>query len=80
MTNEILEKKTTRYLFGRPMPSETSQIQHWLSSSNTAKQSFNEMDRQAIEEDILNEVKAYTAYPLFYPRPKQRIWKRFLCG
>lgn len=80
MTNEILEKKTTRYLFGKPMPAEANQIRHWLSSSDAVKPFFDEDQRRAIEEDILNEVKAYTAYPLFYPKPKHTRLRRFLFG
>ena len=74
MTNEILEKKTTRYLFGEPMPAEAKQLQNWLSCTD-GKTNFSPEQREQVETEILNEVKAYTAYPLFFPKKKTPWWK-----
>ena len=74
MTNEILEKKTTRYLFGEPMPAEAKQLQNWLSCTE-GKATFTAEERAMIEEEILNEVKSFTAYPLFYPKKKMPWWR-----
>ena len=73
MTNEILEKKTTRYLFGEPMPAEAKQLQNWLSCTD-GKLEFSPVQREEVETEILNEVKAYTAYPLFFPVKKTKWW------
>lgn len=76
MTTEVLKKKTTRYLQGRAMPAETRQIQNWLSVTGDAKTEVNEEEKAAIEDEILAEIQAYTAYPLFYPKPEP-WWKKF---
>jgi hypothetical protein len=70
MTPEILQKKTTRYLQGRAMPAETRQIQTWLSCIDNGKAALPEEEKERIEADILAEIQAYTAYPLFFPRPE----------
>ena len=75
MTTETLKKKTTRYLQGRAMPAESRQIQTWLSCPGTEKLNLTEDEKAAIENDILGEIQAYTAYPLFYPRPEP-WWQR----
>ncbi|HEX7906427.1 MAG TPA: hypothetical protein VF487_21280 [Chitinophagaceae bacterium] len=75
MTTEVLNKKTTRYLQGRAMPAETRQIQTWLSCTDNSKRELKEEEKLAIESEILAEIQAYTAYPLFYPRPEP-WWKR----
>jgi len=67
MTNEILYKKTYRYLAGAAMPAETKQIQNWLSCIDKENPNVSDAEKERIELEILNEVKAYTAYPLFYP-------------
>jgi hypothetical protein len=77
MTNEILEKKTTRYLFGEPMPAEAKQLQNWLSCTAEYKPVFGTGEREQIEKEILEEVQSYTAYPLFYPKKKAGWWERF---
>lgn len=68
MTTESLKKKTTRYLQGRAMPAETRQIQTWLSCTDNGKTELSQEDKAAIEAEILAEIQAYTAYPLFYPK------------
>ena len=80
MTNEILEKKTTRYLFGQPMPAEARQLQNWLSCTSDHKPSLSNEERQKIEQEILAEVQAFTAYPLFYPSKKESWWKKMMMG
>lgn len=70
MTPEILKKKTTRYLQGSAMPAETRQIQTWLSCTDNGKAVVPDEEKERIEAEILAEIQAYTAYPLFYPRPE----------
>jgi hypothetical protein len=77
MTTEMLRQKTSRYLYGTPMPAEEKQIQHWLSCTNDIKKESDFEVRERVEQEILEEVKAYTAYPLFYPK-KESWWKKFV--
>jgi hypothetical protein len=74
MQTEVLAKKTSRYLLGEAMPAETRQIQTWLSCTNSAKDLPDE-ERALIENEILKEIQAYTAYPLFHPKPEP-WWKK----
>jgi hypothetical protein len=76
MTTKILHQKANRYLCGAAMPAETRQIQAWLSSTDAHKVSVSEEEKTIIEDEILEEVKSYTAYPLFYPKEKS-WWKKF---
>jgi hypothetical protein len=76
MTTEVLEKKTNRYLQDEATPAETRQIQNWLSCTPTEKEIGSEEERVTLENEILAEVQAYTAYPLFYPKPAP-WWKKF---
>lgn len=75
MTAEILKKKTTRYLQGRALPAETRQIQTWLSCTDDAKTTEVTVDKESIEQQILAEIQAHTAYPLFHPQP-QSWWQK----
>jgi hypothetical protein len=75
MTTEVLKKKTTRYLQGRAMPAETRQIQTWLSCTDNGKVLLDEEEKAIIEDEILAEIQAYTAYPLFYPKTEP-WWRR----
>ena len=75
MTTETLIKKTDRYLDGKPMPAEQKQIQNWLSCT-VAGEIPSDDERSVIEIEILSEIQAYTAYPLFYPRPEP-WWRKF---
>ncbi|HEX2628895.1 MAG TPA: hypothetical protein VHM26_07785 [Chitinophagaceae bacterium] len=75
MTTEVLEKKTSRYLQDESTPAETRQIQNWLSCTADKEQSTEE-ERASVENEILAAVQAYTAYPLFYPKPEP-WWKKF---
>jgi len=76
MTIETLKKKTARYLKGESAPAETRQIQNWLSCTNNISRKFSEAEKQQIEGEILAEIQAYTAYPLFYPK-SEPFWKKF---
>ena len=77
MTTEILKNKTSRYLKGEAMPAETRQIQNWLSCTQEIKKADDEEIKNAIENEIMAEVQAYTAYPLFFPKP-QAWWRKFV--
>lgn len=68
MTPEVLKKKTGRYLQGVSMPAETRQIQNWLSCTDNDSHPAEE-DKETVEAEILAEIQAYTAYPLFFPKP-----------
>ncbi len=70
MTTDVLRKKTTRYLQGRAMPAESKQIQAWLSSISENKKTLSLEEKAMVEAEILEEIQAYTAYPLFFPRPE----------
>jgi hypothetical protein len=68
MTTETLKKKTSRYLNGESMPAETKQIQNWLSCTENVD--LSEEEKSVIEQEILAEIQAYTAYPLLFPKPE----------
>ncbi len=76
MTTQTLQQRTSRYLYGRPMPAEVKQLQNWLSCTGT-KQVLPEEEKERIEQEILAEIQAYTAYPLFYPR-QEPWWKKMV--
>jgi hypothetical protein len=75
MTTEVLKKKTTRYLQGRSLPAETRQIQTWLSCTDENKAELSAEEKAVLESEILAEIQAYTAYPLFHPKPEP-WWKK----
>lgn len=77
MKSEILHHKLERYINGKSMPAETKQIQTWLSCTNANKQLTPE-ERSLLELEILQEIQAYTAYPLFYPKKEKTWWQKFL--
>ncbi len=77
MKKEILHKKISRYLDGQSMPAETRQIQNWLAVVDKSPlDGITPEEKEAVGESILNEIKAETAYPLFYPRPRP-WWQSF---
>jgi hypothetical protein len=76
MKTEILHKKLSRYLDGQSMPAEANQIQNWLSIVDKKSLGMSEEDKAILENEILNDIRAYTAYPLFFP-PKKSIWQKF---
>lgn len=75
MTTKTLHKTTSRYLYGDPMPAEVKQLQNWLSTS-TGKADQDPEEKEKVEREILAEVQAHTAYPLFFPK-KEAWWKKF---
>jgi hypothetical protein len=72
MNTEILHKKLVRYVNGVAMPAESKQIQNWLSLVDKTSQQISNADKEKIRNEILSEIQAYTAYPLFFPKPK--LW------
>ena len=60
MTTDVLRERTGRYLCGQAVPAETKQIQNWLSCTGEKNERPLE-ERSAIEEEILQQVKAYVA-------------------
>ena len=70
MKTEILHKKISRYLDGQSMPAEKNQIQNWLSIVDKSNLQMSEEDKIILENEILSEIQAYTAYPLLFPKPK----------
>jgi len=78
MKSEILHNKLERYVNGQALPAETKQIQAWLSCTSRDKQLTAE-ERSLLELEILQEIQAYTAYPLFFPK-KEKPWWQKLAG
>jgi len=75
MKTEILHKKLSRYLDGQSMPAEANQIQNWLSIVDKKSLGMSEEDKAILENEILKDIREYTAYPLFFP-PKKSIWQK----
>ena len=75
MKTEILHRKLQRYINGESHPAETRQIQTWLSCTSSEKQLTPE-ERSLLELEILQEIQAYTAYPLFYPKKEKPWWQK----
>ncbi|MEO7924442.1 MAG: hypothetical protein ABIR30_12250 [Chitinophagaceae bacterium] len=76
MTTKTLHRKTNRYLSGAAMPAEARQIETWLSCTEQHKSVVPETEKEKIEQEILEEVRAFTAYPLFFPKAEP-WWKKF---
>ncbi len=75
MTTEVLRKKTARYLSGIAVPSESRQIQTWLScTSDKAELPAN--DRQKIEDDIVAQVMAYVESTQVYLSKSETWWRK----
>jgi hypothetical protein len=74
MKPETLHSKLERYAAGKAMPAEARQIQTWLSCTDSNKELSPE-EKSLLELEILQEVQAYTAYPLFYPK-KKSWWQK----
>ena len=74
MKTEILHKKLERYLNGESKPAETRQIQSWLSVTHSEPEQLNEEEKDILASEILQEIREYTAYPLFYPRKEKKAW------
>jgi hypothetical protein len=75
MKSEILHGKLERYVNGKAMPAETRQIQTWLSCT-TAQAQLSPEERSLLELEILQEIQAYTAYPLFFPKKEKPWWQK----
>jgi hypothetical protein len=75
MKSEILHGKLERYVNGESKPAETRQIQTWLSCTTTEAQLTPE-ERSLLELEILQEIQAYTAYPLFFPKKGKPWWQK----
>lgn len=75
MKSEILHHKLERYVNGESMPAETRQIQTWLSCTSKEAQLTPE-ERSLLELEILQEIQAYTAYPLFFPKRGKPWWQK----
>lgn len=74
MKTEILHDKLERYMAGKSLPAEAMQIQTWLSCTTNDKELTPE-EKSLLELEILQEIQAYTAYPLFYPK-KKTFWQK----
>jgi hypothetical protein len=70
MKTEALQNKFSQYLDGHSMPSEVSQVQTWLSIVDKSELQLTEEQAIHIENEILDEIRAYTAYPLLFPKTK----------
>lgn len=77
MKSEILHHKLERYVNGKSLPAETKQIQTWLSCTTSEKQLTPE-ERSLLELEILQEIQAYTAYPLFFPKKEKPWWQKLV--
>lgn len=77
MNTEILHKKLVRYVNGVAMPAESKQIQNWLSVVDKTSHQISNTDKEKIRSEILAEIQAYTAYPLFFPKPKP-WWQKII--
>ena len=75
MKTQILHNRLERYIKGEALPAETRQIQTWLSCTEKEAQLTPE-EKSLLELEILHEIQAFTAYPLFYPRKKQPWWQK----
>jgi hypothetical protein len=77
MKSEILHHKLERYINGQSQPAETKQIQAWLSCTATNTELTPE-ERSLLEMEILQEIQAYTAYPLFFPKKEKTWWQKLV--
>lgn len=75
MKTEILHRKLERYINGEALPAETRQIQTWLSCT-TSEQQLTPAEKLQLEQEILKEIQADTAYPLFYPKKEKPWWQK----
>lgn len=73
MKTEILHRKLERYLNGESKPAETRQIQTWLSCTSSEQQ-LSVTEKNQLEQEILQDIQAHTAYPLFYPKKEDKAW------
>lgn len=79
MKTQILHSKLERYINGEALPSETRQIQTWLSCT-AAEINLTPEQKQEVEMQILQEIQAETAYPLFYPKREKPWWQKAIAA
>jgi hypothetical protein len=79
MKTQVLHQKLERYINGEAMPSETRQIQTWLSCT-TSEINLSPEQKQQLEIEILQDIQAETAYPLFYPRKEKQWWQKIVAS
>jgi hypothetical protein len=77
MKTQTLQEKLERYINGEAHPAEARQIQTWLSCT-AADINLTEEERQQLEIQILQDVQAETAYPLFYPKKEKPWWQKIV--
>lgn len=75
MKTEILHEKLQRYISGQASPAETRQIQSWLSCT-AHEEGLSAEEKSKLEMDILVEIQAYTAYPLYRPVANNNWWRK----
>lgn len=75
MKTQVLHKRLERYLRGEATPAESRQIQAWLSCT-TEDRELTAEERSRLEIEILSEIQAHTAYPLFYPQKQKPWWQK----
>lgn len=75
MKTEILQQKLQRYISGQASPAESRQIQNWLSCTAN-HQGLKPEEKSQLEMEILLEIQAYTAYPLYRPQKDGSWWKK----
>ena len=80
MKTEILHQKLERYMNGQSLPAETRQIQNWLSCTSTEEVNLLPEEKQQLEDEILKEIQAYTAYPLFFPKKEKPWWQKMVAS
>jgi hypothetical protein len=80
MKTQILHQKLERYMNGQSLPAETRQIQNWLSCTTTEDVRLTDEQKLALENDILKEIQAYTAYPLFFPKREKPWWQKMVAS
>lgn len=78
MKTKILHQKLSRYLDGYSMPAEVSQVQSWLSIVDKSELQLTEENKLNLENEILDEIKAFTDYPALFPKTKP--WWQKLTG
>lgn len=69
MTTDVLKAKTGRYLRGESVPSETRQIQTWLSCTDK-KDILSLQDQELIRNEIVADIHAYLEYTQAIPKVK----------
>lgn len=77
MKTEILHQKLSRYLDGHSMPAEVSQVQTWLSIVDKSELQLTEEEKIIMANEILDEIKAQTDYPVLFSKAKP-WWQKII--